>query len=143
MHHQKHISVLAIHVSISNLQASPKSFPNFRCCHINSHKSFYKKSFTISEIFVILSAICVLHGLEQDEQIFSGKDSVWTSDYMGSDISTYSHELLLLTKKKKKRLPKALIFGNNLQFLLMRKIFGQLFDMYALFLHNYHVYPQS
>jgi len=35
MHHQKHISVLVIQVSISNPQASPKSFPNFRCCHIH------------------------------------------------------------------------------------------------------------
>jgi len=65
---------------------------------------------------------------------------------MGSDISPIPMNYCFLQKKKERKkegLPKALIFGNNLHFLLMRKIFGQLFDMYALFLYNYHVYPQS
>jgi len=51
----------------------------------------------------MLSAIYMLHGLEECKQILSGKESVWTSDYMGSDISPMPMNYCFLQKKKKKK----------------------------------------
>ena len=83
----------------------------------------------------MLSAICMLQGLEEYKQILSGKESVWTSD-----VSPIPTNYCLSPKKKKKTVAK----GNKEKTYsssCIRKIFGPLFDMHALFLPNYHVYP--